>query len=254
MRRLLIALSLVALAAAPAAAGTDVDIAAFKSELVVLGDGAGHYLVLVPYTPDDEPIFYGDGKVMHQLTPMSGGGSPGEGNYSHRVWAPNSPQHADIAVRGGKDWTVTCTDRTTEFSPVDERTATEILSSAKFRAPLWKRSAYLLARDDRGIYYYADILRGERYGLRLFSGKRGAMRELRLTDVVSDSEGDILFSRRGKLRVDGSRFSPNRQATWIRGKKKQPLKLLPVSDNRLLIYRHLGVYTGETFGTPCDDL
>ena len=39
----------------------------------------------------------------------------------------------------------------------------------------------------------------------------------------------------------------------MQNEKKAKLVLEP-SDNHVMIYTDLGVYTGEPLGTPCDDL
>jgi hypothetical protein len=111
-----------------------------------------------------------------------------------------------------------------------------------------------LARDQKGIYYYVDALRESDYGLRLYVGRQGAMKLLKLKELVSDSEGDIFFTARGKLRIDGDYYARSRRATWIRGKRREELLVLPPGQNLELIYKKLGVYKGVRFGTPCDDL
>ena len=77
----------------------------------------------------------------------------------------------------------------------------------------------------------------------------GAMKELPLTNIVSDSKGQIFASKRGELRFvieDGDK------GTWIKGEQKTELTNVPVEDNIALIYGELGVYEGS-LGTPCDE-
>ena len=71
-----------------------------------------------------------------------------------------------------------------------------------------------------------------------------------MTNVVSDSEGDIFSTKTGSLRL----ILNKNESTWIEGKKQRKLVLVPVEDNARMIYTELGVYTGERLGTPCDDL
>jgi hypothetical protein len=71
---------------------------------------------------------------------------------------------------------------------------------------------------------------------------------LKMTNVVSDSEGDIFATRTGELRL----VLDKNESYWVKGKARTALKLLPLEDNVRLIYSELGVYAGEPLGTPCD--
>jgi hypothetical protein len=71
-----------------------------------------------------------------------------------------------------------------------------------------------------------------------------------MTNVVSDSQGDIFTTKKGELRL----VLGKKQSKWIAGKKETELTSLPLEDNRIMIYRDLGVYTGQRLGTPCDDM
>jgi hypothetical protein len=76
------------------------------------------------------------------------------------------------------------------------------------------------------------------------------MKPQKLTNIVSDSEGDIFATKTGSLRV----VLDKHESLWTQGKKQQKLILLPIEDNAIMIYSDLGVYTGQPLGTPCDDL
>jgi len=71
------------------------------------------------------------------------------------------------------------------------------MTSAIVRVP------HVFARDDAGVYYYVDriakVYGGK--GFRVFVGKKGAMKQLALTDVASDSEGDVFSTKTGDLRL-----------------------------------------------------
>ena len=71
-----------------------------------------------------------------------------------------------------------------------------------------------------------------------------------MTNVVSDSEGDIFATKSGELRLVLDR----KESAWVKGKQRTALELLPLEDNVQLIYSELGVYAGEPLGTPCDVL
>src|SRR5690606_2196147 len=84
---------------------------------------------------------------------------------------------------------------------VDEARA--LIARATFLPPLWRRQAHFLARDDDGIYFFVDRYR-EEYGgkgYRVFSGQKGAMKELAMKNVVSDSAGEIYATKSGDLKI-----------------------------------------------------
>jgi hypothetical protein len=226
-----------------------VDIAADKAKMVVLTDGKKHYVAIVPFAEDSfKGFFYGDGKVLHEQR-IFGGGSVGHESFDKSFWDPRL--RASFGFRDAK-YTMECAHRKTDLTPVAEAEAKTILDGGKFMKPLWKRQAYALARDDTGRYYYVDRMRepeGNK-SFRLFVGPKGQMKLQKMTNVVSDSAGDIFATKSGELRL----ILNQGESIWqVKGK---PTKLvsLPVEDNRAMIYTELGVYAGERLGTPCDDL
>jgi hypothetical protein len=222
-----------------------VDIAAWKDKMVVFTDGEGGYFAAVP--GELKLLFYGDGKTMHQQRVF--GASRSGDRHDLRMWSPRVNSRADVRLDGDAG-SLTCGKDTFDLVRVKAPEAARILDQAAFRTPLWKRQAHALSRDDRGTYYYVDRLRDEEggKGFRLFAGPKGAVKQLPLTNIVSDSEGEIFASKsKGELRFVQS----PRQATWIKGDKRTDLTLVPVEDNVALIYGELGVYEGS-LGTPCD--
>lgn len=228
-----------------------VDITAVKAQLRVFEDGKGHYLVLVPFGGDMWSHFYwGDGKVFWAQR-VFGGGSTGDVAFEKMLWEPRVPRaQAGFWLKDGV-YALGCGDRTTIFKPTADEKATAILSTATFKPPRWKRRAYALARDDSGTYYYVDRARDDDVkDFRLWAGPRGQLKQLQMTNVVSDSEGDIFATRTGELRL----VLDKHESFWVKGKARSPLKLLPLEENVRLIYSDLGVYAGEALGTPCDVL
>jgi len=236
--------------AQPKADSDRVDIDAVKPKLVVLSDGKGHYLVVLPKVGEDH-TYYGDGKTMYAQRIISGG-SDGKGGFEVSYWSPRSrPYSRGELERKNGVWRVTCDKRDSVFSKVPTAEARKVLDTAQFRKPLWRHSAYALARDSHGTYYYVDRLRdpyGGR-GFRLWVGQRGNMKKQRMLNIVSDSEGDIFATKAGDLRL----ILDKKDATWVRGKKRRELTYVPVSSNVYMIYAELGVYV-ERLGTPCDDI
>ncbi|HKE16923.1 MAG TPA: hypothetical protein VKB80_18750 [Kofleriaceae bacterium] len=236
----------------------EVDITRVKPDMVVLHDGHGHYLALVALREMDM-TFYGDGRTFNQLRVLSTFSDSKVGNSMRRFWSPISTD-ADIILDTGGNWTVRCSDRTTPMVPLAAAQKGEVLSAARFLRPFWKRQALGLARDDRGVYYYVDMIRDDRgpmerasdanppRGYRLYVGRKGRMKEQRLTDAVEDSGGLVLSTRGGDLSIQ----TEAKAAVFSTGKRQRPLVYLPLEDNLLLIYRDLGLY--GKLGVPCDDL
>ena len=244
-------LALLSLLASTAPADIPVDISSVKAQLRVFDDGKGHYLVLIPFGGDMWSHFYwGDGKTFWAQR-VFGGGTDGDVAFQRFFWEPRVPHaHADFWLKEGV-YRLGCGERTTLFQPTAEERAQAVLASATFKPPRWTRRAYALARDESGNYYYVDRAREEgQLDFRLWAGPRGQLKPLHMTNVVSDSEGDIFTTRSGELRL----VLDKKESFWVKGKVRTPLHLLPLEENVRLIYSELGVYVGEPLGTPCDVL
>lgn len=235
-----------------------IDIKPVADKLTVLRDELGSYYV-VPVTDkfkeiDDANnwVFYGDGKTMYQQRIVGFGSSGTERSWD--LWSPRVKDRQTAEVEIGIDVPqVSCKGRDGK-RPLTELKADEaktMLARATFYPPLWIRQTHTLARDDDGIYYFVDQLR-EDYGgagYRVYVGQKGAMKELDMTNMVSDSAGEIFATKTGQLKIitgkDGKSY-------WVKGGKKTELTMLEPTDNRYLIYRELGIY-GQ-LGTVCEDL
>jgi len=222
-----------------------VDVSALKAKMVVYTDGEGGYFAGASMQTDS--LFYGDGKTMYQQRVGSGGADGPK--WSMRMWSPRVAGIADLQVDGAKA-KLTCGKDEFDLKKVPDAEAAKILDKATFKKPLWRRQAHALSRDDRGTYYYVDRLRDEYggKGFRLFAGMKGAMKELPLINIVSDTKGEIFASKRGELRF----VQEQDKAIWIKGEKKTELVNVPVEDNVAMIYGELGIYEGS-LGTPCDE-
>lgn len=226
-----------------------------KEKMVVLTDGKGHYVSVIPWGREDDRLFYaGDGKKFYSV-PIVGGGSE-QGKRFNIVFV--DPRYyiqfnwrTDLTFLEGK-YTLSCGPRKVSLDPVDPAKAKDMIAAASFAPSPRKYRAYALARDTRGVYYYVD--RGARPGtekqFRLFVGPKGGLKPQKMTNVVSDSEGDIFSTKTGSLRLILSK----NESSWLQNEKPTKLTIVPVEDNAAMIYTELGVYTGERLGTPCDDL
>jgi hypothetical protein len=229
------------------------DISSIKDQLQVLTDGKQHYVVVEPWGPDDKHLYYGDGKRFYRLRSPSGG-REGRVAWDRTFWEPRVPAlwQGGVGMRKGESPQVQCGKRKTELKPVEGEARAKLLDEAKFYAPLWKYHAYALARDEKGNYYYVDRPREpeNNKAFRLYAGPRGNLKPLKMTNVVSDSQGDIFSTKKGELRL----VLDKKQSKWVAGKKEIELVSLPIQENHIMIYTDLGVYAGQRLGTPCDDL
>ena len=162
-----------------------------------------------------------------------------------------------------KSCSVSCGPRTTPLSILDEAAKKTLLGTASYEAPLQTRTPHRLARDEEGRYFYVD--KGNtpetEKSFRLYVGPKGAMKLQKMTNAVADTEGEIFATKSGSLRYVTDRQKP---PTWIQGKKKLTLTIVPIEsvdeksgepiNNYQLIYNELGVYLGQKLGNPCDDL
>lgn len=233
-----------------------------KASVRLVTDGKQHFIA---FPKDDKEAWRGphywsaEGKAFYRLR-SPGGGADGLKSFGVTLWEPRirgRGMTAGFGYREGK-YSVTCGEKEVELVPVPEAEARPLLEGATFYKPRWRRMPYALARDERGVYYFVDHLRDEersgerRRDFRLFTGPRGALKEQKMTNLVSDSEGDIFGTRSGEFRLVLNREHGNRESKWVTGSKETKLTWVPVEDNVQVIYNDLGVYERAKLGTPCD--
>jgi len=241
-----------------------IDVKQAIDKLQVFRDDLGSYYVVPTTTSfpnvDDanEWVFYGDGKSMYRQRIVGSSVEPSGPKYEWNLWSPRAHkvQTASLQLADGK-LTLHCAPKDKRaLTPLKADEAKQMFGKATFYPPLWQRQSKLLARDDDGVYYFVDELR-EEYGgsgFRVFVGPKGAMKELPMTNVVSDSGGEIYATKTGQLKIIASnqKGADAGKVMWIKGGKKIELTALEPLDNRYLIYRELGIY--GSIGTVCDDL
>jgi hypothetical protein len=231
-----------------------IDTSKFLEELKILSDGKGHYIAVVPWGEFRDEFYYGDAQALYRQR-VFGYSAEDKVSFDRYFWEPRMRRGgASFEFRDGK-YTVECGDRKASFTPVADEEQQRIRSTATFAKTRWKHRAYALSRDERGNYYYVDKVREpeESKVFRLWAGPKGAMKLQKMTNIVSDSAGDIFSTKGGELRlILGGQDA--QVPKWIQGKSEEKLTFLPVENNARLIYEELGVYVGESLGTPCDDL
>jgi hypothetical protein len=246
-----LALALAATSARAQAPKVEVD----KTKLVLLSDGKKHYVAVVPFSGDDHRLLYsGDGGRKFFSVPVQGGGWEQGKRFNYSFVDPRhykySPQSSIDFVDG--KYSVSCGTRTTQLTEVPADEAKPFLNGATFEPSPRKWRPYALVRDEKGIYYFVDHGRTPETekSFRLFHGPRGNLKQLKMTNVVSDSQGDMFATKSGSLRL----ILGKSESSWIEKGKNKKLTIVPVDDNIPMIFNELGVYAGERLGTPCDDL
>jgi hypothetical protein len=236
---------------------TPVDIKGIKSKLVVLQDALGGTYVVLPIGSGvSGQVFYGPGKTLY--TQVVIGGSRDDASWTISTWAPRIADIRPGTIQFKADGTYfkSCDGKDdAELGVITGDKAKVVLDKYAFVTSGIIHVPHLFARDDTGVYYYVDRL-AKAYGgngYRVFVGRKGAMKAMSLTDVASDSVGQVFSTRTGDLRlVRTTEDSAKAGTTWIKGEKRTELIKLDVDVNSPVIFRELGIY--KFTGTICDNI
>ena len=233
-----------------------------RDQTAVCTDGKSHYVAIAPHDRLSHELFYGDGKKFYQIDlppPMT---LTGLHFLDPRVVSKTgNPNFRGVDVRQfsqvefdaeKKTCSVRCGDRVTKLNLLDADKGRAMMSAAKVEPSPQKYKPYALVRDDTGVYYYVDkgATPQNAGSFRLYRGPKGALKPETMTNVVSDSEGDIFATKTGSLRL----ILDKRESAWVEDAKRTKLTVVPVQDNLQLIYTDLVVYAGQALGTPCDHM
>ena len=238
-----------------------VDIKPFKAKLEIYTDAKGGTYAVLPKEDGQDPmLFYGTGKTLYQQ-PITGYGADGS-SWTINTWAPRIAEMRPGSFARLKDGT---TERQCDghddakLTQLTGDKAKAVLDKDQFVGVATTRRPYLLARDDHGVYYYVDALHTGDYldqhghGHRVFVGKKGAMKQVPLLDMASDSAGDVFATKAGDLRLVKTKENDEARVktAWVKGEKRTELIYLDTYINSRLIFSELGVYT--FLGTLCDN-
>jgi hypothetical protein len=237
-----------------------VDIKPIRDQLIVLTDADGGIYIAQP--GKDARLFFGVGgknKNVYEQIVISRSSDGTTGAWDVGVWAPRISGVRPGTVGRQRDGTYIRWCGGDEKLPLTEVTgdkAKTVLDKSVFLSSAMIRRPHLLARDDAAVYYYVDVIR-DQYGgkgYRVFIGKKGAMKQKPLTDVASDTAGDVFATKTGDLRIvrDTSSDDGKNTVTWVKGEKRQQLFWLDVNANSSLIFKDLGIY-GFT-GSICESI
>ncbi len=250
--RACLCLALFAATAAADPSPKPYDIKPLRDHLQVFQDAHGGTYVVHIVAGNNEPeVFYGTGKALYLQTDslMSHDGDA----WSIRNYAPRSTYGY---IERTKDGTFQKTCGGKDDAVLTELTgdkAKAVIDKATFLTTGMVHWSLLLARDDAGVYYYvdqlADVYGGK--GYRVFVGKKGAMKQLPLTDVAVDGGGYVFSTKSGDLRLVKNTSGGDQTIAWIKGEKRMPLVMLDTYMEARLIFSELGIYT--FLGTLCDN-
>jgi hypothetical protein len=235
---------------------------AARDKMTACTDGKSHYVIVGPHEHVLHSLYYGDGKRFNFVPGEPHGMLAGTNFLDPRYFnktANSSFRGVDVRLYSEVEidvekqtCAVRCGARRTPltFLPADK--THDMVKNATFVANPQKYVPYGLARDDRGTYYYVEHGATDKTekDFRLYVGQRGSMKLMKMTNVVSDSEGDIFTTPNGSLRL----ILDKQRSSWVEGEKSSDLKVVPVAANLQVIYNELGIYVGQRLGTPCDDL
>lgn len=262
MRNVLIAVLLVGVAHAAPPKLKAIDVKLVVDKLAVYKDEAGNYYVSPQaraFEKSEEAgkwVFYGDGKTMYQQRII--GSSSDDKGLAWALWSPRARDvtSASLTLHSNNSY-INCR-ASSQVDGTGRRTLTQLTADeaatffkvAKFYPHLHTRAAHFLARDDDARYYYVDAIRDEYggQGFRVFVGMKGAMKQLPIANVARDTAGEIFATKTGQLKIVNGKIE---SAFWIKSGKKTELTVVPVFENRYVIYRELGIY--GSLGVVCDD-
>lgn len=236
-----------------------IDIKPFRDTLLVLVDAANNTYLVQPHDDSLTPKrpgrvwFAAPGKPFYEQVWVGRSANPP--SWSYQTWAPRIPgiRPAYITKKADGSFTKGCGDLPdVQLTQLTGDKAKAVLDKATVMSEFLMRRPHMLARDDTGTYYYVDRL-SRAYGskgFRVYMGKKGAMKQMPLTDVASDTAGEVFSTKTGDLRLD--RRADVNKMVWIRGEKRLELITLDVDANSVVIFTDLGIY--QYLGTICDNM
>ncbi len=213
-----------------------------KLHRIVLKSSGGLYLIVPSLHAADRGYYAGFGRKLYRQW-----GTNKNSRRDFTLW--NGEREVSATMKKGGKWQVRCPQGTMEMFELDAGERDRVLTSSTLEEPIWQRMSFLLARDDRGIYYYVDRKRPELGGLdyRVYKGPRGRLVLTTMVDIVNDDEGQIFSTTSGSLRLAKGKEG----ARWLAGKKQTPLVVVSPQERRRLVFGDLGVYGEQTRGTLC---
>lgn len=234
-----------------------IDVKDIRDQLRVFQDARGGTYVVYGETLGAKVtrVWYGEGKALYeQNSPRRS--RDGE-KWMVATWSPRVDGFRPAYIQRLEDGSYrrSCgNDAVRALTELTGAKAKAVLDAATFKTPGTIRDPHLLARDDRGVYYYVDRL-ARAYGTkgyRVLVGRKGGLKVRPLVDVADDPSGQVYSTKSGDLRLVTNSTDGGMTVRWIKGKKVTELVLVDVTKAERMIYTELGVYT--FLGTFCDNI
>lgn len=244
---------------------------ALRDQLLVLTNGRGRYLIVPSLRPTMTTsernkvrnyVFYGDAKHVYQQHLIGGLNLRKDGTFKVHLRDFRLVTSTLTGVLS-KEPHMQCNEARLPLTQLSAGKARAFIDKVELHPPFWRREPHLLARDDEGRYFYVDRMIAHRRrrrtvaltelrGFRMFIGRRGRAREVKLRDTVLDAAGQIFLTKKGALHLE----TKTDKLFWRRGKKRTFLTKVPLNkqDTWILIHRYLGAYAGVRFQLPCEGL
>jgi hypothetical protein len=231
------------------------DLKDIKDKLIVARDAAGGTYVVLRGEGLETRAWYGTGKALYEQV-VIGGSSNGD-TWELSIWAPRVPQlrPGTIAKRPDGSYFKSCDELDDAvLTLVTGDKAKAVVDKSSFMSSAMVRRPHLLARDESGVYYYVDKLSRTHggNGFRVFVGRKGALKQLALTDIATDSAGQVFSTKTGDLRLVKTQQDAKSVTAWVKGAKRTELIPLDLDVNSRVIFKELGVY--KFTGTICDNI
>ncbi len=228
-----------------------IDIKPIRDQLQVAQDAKGGLYVFIH--GKTSRLWYGTGKELYEQW-VTGTVANGDA-WQIDAWSPRLSRMQPGLLRRTEANTYErwCSDEieTAQLTLLTGDRAKQALDKHVLMTELLGRRPRFLARDESAVYYYVDQLVGGK-GVRLFVGKKGAMKQVDLLDTAIDSAGSVYTAKTGELRLVDTHQGDAMTAAWVKGDKRTPLIWLDRDVNSHVIFSELGIY--KQIGTLCDDL
>lgn len=142
-----------------------------------------------------------------------------------------------------------CGERKFQLKVLPKDKTFALLNTATMKEFAPTHKPFALARNRKGDYFYVENgaeVNSKRF--RVFVGPKGRMKEMKMINIIHDSEGVVFKTKKGTLKL----VIEKEKSLWIKGKKEELLVNVPLYKNFPIIYNELGIYIGKPYGTPCD--
>lgn len=224
-----------------------------RRDMKVFRADRGWVLALSPFGGPDALVFFGRGRKLYAQQVVDRRERDTTG-FDVAVWDPRVPDGRALISLEGDSASVRCGDRELRLAALPRLRRAGVLRAATYYAPPFVRVPVALARDDEGNFFYVDAAREDRgrRDFRLYAGPTGALARQELEDVGREGDALVLRTARGRLRFREGEGEGGKQVDWLADGGRRMLVWMDPWDHQGLVFGDLGVYGGESLGSPCD--